>query len=748
MVISDEVLKYIHALAYSDTVHDFRSDRNTFGKLRDDPDIYLINRNFWEKEDIQNINTHLQALHFKYDGDNSKKPRKPSLSKWENGLINNIEEFMCNIDKSQSCNIFKNYSLINNEPIEIDIEETPDLSNINDIIGMNLNRDFPTPIIVNLPSGNDLDDDETNIDSEDSNGDNNDGVAKSQNNTKKVEENAKKNMARAILLKKILVLISGNTVKDLESEEIKQLNFFLDCDSLGILKYYIFNKFKFKGDMVNLDGGDKILAVYKWGVPQTLDTAGRPKNFNVYREFLGIDTQPVNLVLNEEEGNKIIKKFSDNHHYVKLPGLDKPELWIKSNLEVNNGEYWDGVAKILYENSETSAMNSMEFIKKDYKLSVEKLSEQFKNNIEKNKEFNDFVDIEYKDGANISLPLGKVFDLKRMMDWYQVIFLYLFGNQINGYNYFVTFDILAAAFARLLKVPCILEKTSEKKIIIFPGAIVEQKEIDNLRFKCLRSISVIRELFLKVNEFKTDKANSLGNKVTGLEEVISHLESLIESLIKPLIYSFIEEKDSNSFILNYNNNKLNGIIPVLKFIENQDSNSFIINKIKNIYKNKIVESDVNVEIDNIEGNRLITYYLQKIIKKLIIELNDCKKNIEESLEPLKDKDNSLINSILSGNLEDINTIEKEIDEYHQNYNEIEEEAKRGKLTKEEIDKMKEEKIDKMKGKLTDINVMYRIYNKIYNILISTNDIDHIKSKLKNEGYTICDDNFLKNYLKI
>ena len=38
-------------------------------------------------------------------------------------------------------------------------------------------------------------------------------------------------------------------------------------------------------------------------------------------------------------------------------------------------------------------------------------------------------DIHYhKKGNTVNMKLGKVFDLKRMMDWFQVIYLYLYMN--------------------------------------------------------------------------------------------------------------------------------------------------------------------------------------------------------------------------------------------------------------------------------------------------------------------------------
>ena len=390
----------------------------------------------------------------------------------------------------------------------------------------------------------------------------------------------------------------------------------MDCDALGLMKYYVYNKLN--GKTVK----DNIIAVYRWGVPQTLDKAGRPYNFEGYREFLGVDTERIYTDINPEKKKELtdlgILKEQNGLIYIKLPGLDEPDLWITANLQFNEDKYkspdyeknfWFGDAYMGDEESIVSDTdNLMKFKKDDYILSVDKLSTEFRDKGGKTGEKGK-QDIHYhKDGSTVNMKLGKVFDLKRMMDWFQVIYLYLFSDEIEGYFFFVTYDILAASFARLLNIPCILEKPYEKQLIIFSGELENQTPIDIYRLKSNRIIATIRNLnisllSLKANNELDDTINIL-KKIIGIdsEEGEKNLKMLIDELGK------IDREEGYT-------------------IQNMETKN-----VKDLLKdNTTYNPPPNFEenIDNV-GNK----YYKKIIKKLRNELIKSYNFVKSSLHCL------------------------------------------------------------------------------------------------------------------
>jgi len=677
---SDEVLLYVRALAYADTVHDFRGDRNKFGELRSNPDQFLTDNGYWDDKDISDINDKLSnVIHLGSDN------RIPSLSKWENGLVSNIEKYICSLNPSDTCGIFRNHHIKGEEPYVITKEQSCEKSKWDDIKKIaESNLSNNQPVIIELGKGGEEEDEE------------------SGSSTKSHKAIVEKNQERSSIIKAILCLVKGDNVSRVDSAEGK-LNFFLDCDALGLLKYYVYNKVSSYDDRSKkITLADKVIAVYRWGIPQTLDKAGRSYHYNGYREYLGVDTEVVDVQITKEQSGMIEKK--NEKYFVKLPGIDDPELWITANLQENgtgkdsysktgNGQFWFGSA-YMGDNKSIGKSNMMVFRKDDYILSVDKLSTEFRDKrsdgdpkIEKNIEY-------HKDSKNVKMKLGKVFDLKRMMDWYQVIFMYLFDDQINGgdgYSFFVTYDILAAAFARLLNIPCILEKPAEMQLIIFPGKLTEVDPVDSLKMKGARLVSDLLTISVGLNELKEKRESvstvvdkirtqlgivietleTLKGKSTGEITNISsspfiafldsyseseEIKSLAESLSKKLkslelskYYQSVLTRLKNEFIESYN------YIYEMNDCLKDDSRSDLSDYCNDVNSKIELEGDVNVLLKLVNGltiNKGIYGKLLSVLK------SDIVKNSGKILKKLEHVSSSIesINSISSSSLKKLKQI--------------------------------------------------------------------------------------------
>ena len=156
--LSDDIILYLRALAYADTVHDFRGDRNKFSELKKSPDGFLISKGYWGKEDIENINSNqLTKSVINLNLDDKTVNRIPSLSTWENGLVNNIENFVCKEEPTDTCTTFKNHHLKFDKPeilniddlvIDYNKDKANTWENIKSTIQMNLTNN--QPVIIDL----------------------------------------------------------------------------------------------------------------------------------------------------------------------------------------------------------------------------------------------------------------------------------------------------------------------------------------------------------------------------------------------------------------------------------------------------------------------------------------------------------------------------------------------------------------------------------------------------------------------